>query len=49
METVPDKRSGVVNTSEQCKVGEVIFERFKVNGVSIKVGEDPTLFIGHQT
>ena len=46
VKTVKDKRSVIVDTPEEGEVGKVVFERFKVDSVSIKVGEDPVLISG---
>ena len=46
VKTVKDKRSVIVDTPEEGEVGKVVFERFKVDSVSIQVGEDPVLISG---
>ena len=46
VKTVKDKRPVIVDTPEEGEVGEVVFERFKVESVSIQVGEDPVLISG---
>ena len=46
MKTVEDKRPLIVDTPEESEVGKVVFEGFKVDSVSIQVGEDPVLILG---
>ena len=46
VKTVKDKRPVIVDTPEEGEVGKVVFERFKVDSVSIQVGEDPVLILG---
>ena len=49
MKTMFDKRSAVIHTSEHCKVGVVIFERIKVNGMSIKISQYPALLLSNKS
>ena len=46
MKTVEDKWPLIVDTPEESEVGEVVFERLKVDSVSIQVGDDPVLVFG---
>ena len=46
VKTVEDKGPLIVDTAEESEVGEVVFERLEVDGVSIQVGEDPVLIFG---
>ena len=46
MKTVEDKWPLIVDTPEESEVGEVVFEGFKVDSVSIQVGDDPVLVFG---
>ena len=46
VKTMKDKRPVIVDTPKEGEVGKVVFERFKVDSVSIQVGEDPVLISG---